>query len=80
MGNSWQTPDQRDFFDAHLTAYARSCDEGDLKSFWSTVIDDWFKLWPLSEPSDEFIAEKGTAEKARKAWKAKKIEVSIVRS
>ena len=80
MGNSWQTPDQRDFFDKQLASYTRSCDEKKLKAFWQTVTDDWFKLWPLSEPPAELVAKEGTIEKARKKWRTRKIEVSTIQN
>ena len=81
MGNSWQTQSQRDFFDKHLTSYNRSSGEGNLKdTFWLRVIKEWFELWPLSEPPSELVEKEGTLEKARKAWRGKKIEVSTVRT
>ena len=78
MGNSWQTPDQRDFFNEHLASYTRSSNEGKLKDFWQTVTDKWFVRWPLSEPPAELVMKEGTDEKACKAWKGKKIEVCTV--
>ena len=77
MGSSWQTSDQKAFLDEHLAAFTLSRDKDDLKSFWSTVMFKWFERWPLSEPPAEFVEKKGTVEKARKAWRSKRIEVSI---
>ena len=80
MGNSWQTEDQKAFFNEHLPSFTRSSDEGSLKKFWLMVTKEWFECWPVSEPSPEFIEEKGTVEKARKALKTRKTEVSIAQS
>lgn len=77
MGNSWQSQDQKDFFDEHFVSYVRNSDEGKLKEFWPGIIEEWFKRWPLSEPPPETVAKEETIEKARKVWKGKKIEVSV---
>ena len=79
MGSSWQTQDHKDFSDEHLASYCSNRDEGTLKDkFWPTITKEWFKRWPLSEPSAQYIKKKGTIEKARKAWEEKKVNVSIL--
>lgn len=78
MGKSWQLQDQKDFINSHLTSYTRSSDEGKLQEFWPTFMKEWFEHWPLSEPPPELITKKGTVKKARKAWKKRKVEVSIL--
>lgn len=78
MPYSWQTQEQKAFFDEYLTLYCRTYDEGKLKElFWLSVTLEWFKRWPLSKPPAELIAKAGTVEKAWKVWKSRKIEVSI---
>ena len=47
MGASWQTDDQKAFFEQHLASYTRNLDEGTLKGFWPTIADEWFKRWPV---------------------------------
>ncbi|KAF9782108.1 hypothetical protein BJ322DRAFT_1110992 [Thelephora terrestris] len=75
MGNSWQSEDQKEFFDEYLTSYCSSRDEGKLRDeFWPMVIEEWFKRWPLSEPPAELVEKKGTVEKAKKVWKEKRID------
>lgn len=75
MGNSWQSLDQRAFFNKHLASYIRSVDEGSLrKSFWPKITEEWFETWPLPEPSANAIEKEGL-EKAQKTLKTKKVEV-----
>ena len=77
MGTSWQTQDQKDFFDKHLALYVQNSDAGKLKDlFWPMILDKWFERWPLPEPPSESVVKEGSA-KAEKIWKAKKVEVSI---
>ena len=77
MGNSWQTDDHKRFFDEHLASYSRSFDKGQLKDFWPAIADEWFKQWPLGDIPPELVEKKGSVEKAEKALKAKKMEVSV---
>lgn len=77
MGSSWQTPDQKAFFDKHLASYIHDAEDGDLQEFWKSILKEWFEAWPLSEPPAEVVQKEGTLEKAQKAWKGKKISVSI---
>ena len=77
MGTSWQTQDQKDFFNKYLALYVQNSDAGKLKDlFWPTILDKWFEQWPLPEPLSKSVAKEGLA-KAEKIWKAKKVEVSI---
>jgi hypothetical protein len=79
MGSSWQTQDQKDFFDEHIASYCICRDEGTLREeFWPKVMKDWFERWPLSEPPTEILEKKGTIEKAQKAWMEKRVDVSIL--
>jgi hypothetical protein len=79
MGNSWQTQDQKEFFDEHLASYCSIRDEGKLKEgFWPMVTEEWFKRWPLSEPPADLVEKKESVEKAQKVWKEKKVDVSIL--
>lgn len=79
MGNSWQTQGQKEFFNEHITLYCTIRDEGSLKDdFWPKVTEEWFKCWLLTEPLADLIVKKGTIEKAQRAWKDKKIDVSIL--
>ena len=78
MGNSWQTDDQRRFIEARLASYSISRDGGNLKKdFWPKFIEEWFNRWPLPEPPATLVEKKGTVEKATKAWRDQKIEVSV---
>lgn len=74
---TWQTEEQRKFFEENLTSYVHSVEEGTTKYFWSDAVDEWFERWPLSDPSQELIEKEGSEEAARKVSKTKKIEVSI---
>jgi hypothetical protein len=79
MGNSWQTQEQRQFFDKHLTLYCSNRDKGNLKEdFWPMIMEEWFKLWPLAEPPAELVEKKGPVEKAQRVLKDRKIDVSVL--
>ena len=76
MGISWQSPEQRAFFDKHFPSYIRAADEWSLRdSFWPKILDEWLKAWPLSEPPADLVQKEGL-EKAEKIMKNKKVDVS----
>lgn len=78
MGNTWQTKDQQEFFEEHLALYSSSRDGGKLKEeFWPMITEEFFKRWPLTEPPAELVGETGSIEKAMKAWRDRRIGVSI---
>ena len=77
MGKSWQSDDHKSFIIKHLTLYDRKNEEEKLKEFWPMILEEWFKRWPLSEPPEKLVTKEGTIEKARKAWKHSRTEVSI---
>lgn len=77
MGASWRTQEQEAFFDENLPSFVRSFEGGEVKEFWSKIVDQWFKRWPISTPPNDLVEKKGSAEEAAKAWKAKKVEVSM---
>jgi hypothetical protein len=76
MGNTWQTQEQKDFIDVHLAIYAKSNDGGTLNTVWPRILEKWFNQWPLDDPPAEVVEKEGSAEKAEKVWRAKRVEVS----
>ena len=78
MAASWKIDEHRAFIKGRLGEYNRSVEHGTLGKFWPKISEEWFGLWPLSEPPQAFIDERGT-EKAWKGWKAKHLEVSSLR-
>lgn len=80
MGNSWQTEEQKVWFDKHLASFVRSSEEGKLKDvFWPAIVKKWFEQWPLSNPPAELVVKEGSVEKAVSVWKSKKVEVSVTK-
>lgn len=77
MGASWQTPAQKIFIDNHFPSYLTHLEDGKKDDFWHDFADKWFESWPLPEPTPELIGE-GTAEKAKKAERAKMVAVSTL--
>ena len=77
MGASWQTDDQKAFFEQHLASYTRNLDEGMLKGFWPTIADKWFKRWLVGVAPPELVTKKGSVAKAENALRTKMMEVSV---
>lgn len=74
---SRQTPDQKAYIEESLPLFSQHLADGNLKTaFWPDFFDEWFKRWPLQEPSAELIEKEGTVEKANKAERGKQMNVS----
>ena len=77
MGGSWQTPEQKAFIERHLPLYSEHSEARMLKSdFWKSFLDNWFKEWPLPEPTSDPVQEEGSDAGVIKAERAKKVAVS----
>jgi hypothetical protein len=79
MANSWQSPEQKAFIEEHIPSYVQHIANGTAKTkFWPDFLVEWFKAWPLSEPTPELVEEKGNVQKALKSMRSKKISVSAI--
>lgn len=79
MGVSWQTADQKKFFEEHTPSYLQHVADETVKTlFWPGIINKWFEMWPNPEPSPELVTEHKTAKEAEKNERAKKITVSLI--
>ena len=77
MGVSWQTAEQKAFIEDHLPSHHQHSQAGTLKAiFWPELIDEWFKKWPVPEPTPELVQKEGGVGKAKKAERKKKVDVS----
>lgn len=79
MGVSWQTPEQKVFIEGHFPSYFQHLADETLKTeFWPGFKEEWFRTWPLPEPSPDLVKKEGSLEKAKKAEYNKKVNVSAV--
>ena len=79
MGTSWQTAEQKTFIDGYLPSYNEYLAAGTTKTgFWPDFIANWFKSWPLLEPTPKAIQKEGNLEKVKSADRNKRIGVSAV--
>jgi hypothetical protein len=78
MGISWQDKDHRAFFNEHLASYVLHRDKNKLKEFWTTMFEQWLERWPLTDPPAEFVEKVGSVAGAEKAWRTKKLDVSVI--
>jgi len=79
MGMSWQTTEQKTFIDGYLPSYNEHLAAGTTKAdFWPDFVVEWFKSWPLPEPTPEAIQKEGNLEKAKSAGRNKRIGVSTI--
>ncbi|KAF9791998.1 hypothetical protein BJ322DRAFT_1015928 [Thelephora terrestris] len=75
MGVTWKTPEQNVFIEQHLPSFNQHSAAGTVKSmFWPGLFDEWFKNWPLPEPSPELVEKHGSIEVAKKVARTTKIE------
>jgi len=72
-----QTPEQKAFVRKHISSYIHYADGKNLGEFWPGIMEEWFRTWPLSDPPADLVEKAGSLENAQKAWKRKKVEVSI---
>lgn len=78
MPLSWQTTEHKAFFDKHIYSYCSHFETGTLKEFWTKTSKAWFETWPPAEVPEDLIKEKGTVEKADRAWRRSNFEVSNI--
>ena len=77
MGVSWQTPEQKAFIEDHHGSFVQhSTNETEKAVFWPEFFNKWFEKWPLPAPTPDQIEKEGSAAKAAKVERAKRVKVS----
>ena len=72
-------PDQKVFIEKYFPSYVQHSLDGTAKGgFWPGFLNEWFKAWPLPEPSPELVEKEGSVQKAARSERNKKVGVSKV--